>query len=214
MDEALGVIKRLLSGETVTCRSNWFELNDARLHLDTYTKPMIELAVASQVSPAGPRAAGKHGASLLSIGATSVGGFDMLGMNWQQYEEQCNAHGNLPSRDNWRLVGPMHIAETTEKAYNDIEFGFADWLFYFQKVANLPLGAEADSPRDAAKELVDQGFAVIGTPEEAITQIDRLTERSGGFGTFLHLAHNWADWDTTKRSYELFRAIRDSSIQR
>src|SRR3546814_17635834 len=26
---------------------------------------------------------------------------------------------------------------------------------------------------------------------------------SGGFGGFLELAHNWADWGATKRSYEL-----------
>jgi limonene 1,2-monooxygenase len=45
---------------------------------------------------------------------------------------------------------------------------------------------------------------VIGTPDDAIAQIRRLEEESGGFGTFLHMAHNWADWAETKRSYELF----------
>jgi limonene 1,2-monooxygenase len=32
----------------------------------------------------------------------------------------------------------------------------------------------------------------------------RLEEQSGGFGAYLHLAHNWADWEATKKSYELF----------
>ena len=45
---------------------------------------------------------------------------------------------------------------------------------------------------------------MIGTPDDAITQIQRLEDESGGFGTFLHMAHNWADWAETKRSYELF----------
>ncbi|PKQ00439.1 MAG: LLM class flavin-dependent oxidoreductase, partial [Alphaproteobacteria bacterium HGW-Alphaproteobacteria-12] len=30
-----------------------------------------------------------------------------------------------------------------------------------------------------------------------------LQEQSGGFGAFLQMAHNWADFEQTKRSYEL-----------
>ena len=28
-------------------------------------------------------------------------------------------------------------------------------------------------------------------------------EGSGGFGSLMQLAHNWADWEATKRNYEL-----------
>ena len=31
-----------------------------------------------------------------------------------------------------------------------------------------------------------------------------LIDQSGGFGAFLFMAHNWAPWAETKRSYELF----------
>jgi limonene 1,2-monooxygenase len=47
------------------------------------------------------------------------------------------------------------------------------------------------------------GFAVVGTPDDAIAQIRRLEEQSGGFGTFLVMAHEWADREATLRSYEL-----------
>src|SRR3546814_6718967 len=47
--------------------------------------------------------------------------------------------------------------------------------------------------------------AVIGTPDDAIEHIERMLAGSGGFGGFLELAHNWADWGATKRSYELDR---------
>ena len=33
---------------------------------------------------------------------------------------------------------------------------------------------------------------------------ERLRAKQGQFGVFLHQAHNWADWETTKRSYELY----------
>jgi limonene 1,2-monooxygenase len=45
---------------------------------------------------------------------------------------------------------------------------------------------------------------VIGTPDDAIEMIERLEKQTGGFGCFLQLAHNWADFEPTKRSYELF----------
>ena len=36
-----------------------------------------------------------------------------------------------------------------------------------------------------------------------IVQIERLRAQSGGFGVFLDMAHNWADFEQTRRSYEL-----------
>jgi limonene 1,2-monooxygenase len=51
--------------------------------------------------------------------------------------------------------------------------------------------------------MIETGFAVIGTPDDYVAQIERLTAQSGGFGAFLHLDNHWADWAETKRSYEL-----------
>jgi limonene 1,2-monooxygenase len=38
----------------------------------------------------------------------------------------------------------------------------------------------------------------------AIAQIQRLIDQSGGFGTYLFMAHEWARREPTLRSYELF----------
>src|ERR1700741_4010387 len=70
MEESLEAILLLLAGETVTMETEWFKLVKARLQLRPYQRPFPEVAVAAQVSPAGPRAAGRLGCSLLSIGAT------------------------------------------------------------------------------------------------------------------------------------------------
>jgi limonene 1,2-monooxygenase len=37
----------------------------------------------------------------------------------------------------------------------------------------------------------------------ACEQIERLQKQSGGFGCYLTLAHEWANPEATKRSYEL-----------
>jgi limonene 1,2-monooxygenase len=204
MEEALEAILELLAGEgPVNCQTDWFTLRDARLQLRPYSDPCFEVAVAAQISPSGPRLAGKHGLSLLSIGATSAGGFDILGAHWDVMEERSAEFGTTVDRRSWRLVGPMHIADTREQAVADVAFGLPQWLDYFQRVAALPLGVESDDPAEMAQAMNDSGFAVIGTVDDAIAQIQRLIDQSGGFGTFLTMATEWADRPAMFRSYEL-----------
>ena len=205
MEEALEAILALLeSDEPVTRQAEWFTLRDARLQLRPYTHPRFEVCVAAQVSPAGPRAAGRFGLGLLSIGATSAGGFDVLGSHWTVMEERAEEFGTTVDRRQWRLVGPMHIAETEEQARKDVEFGLVEWVDYFRRVAALPLAPESDDAMELVDAINDTGFAVIGTPDMAVAQIQRLIDQSGGFGTFLFMAHEWADRPATLRSYELF----------
>ena len=205
MEEALDAILQLLrSEEPVSYETDWFTLRDARLQLRPLQRPHFEVAVAAQVSPAGPRAAGRFGCGLLSIGATSVGGFDALGYHWDVVEERAAQFGQVADRSGWRLVAPMHIAETREQAVADVSFGLAEWIDYFQRVAALPLAPDTDNHADLVEAMNASGFAVIGTPDDAVAQVRRLAEQSKGFGTFLLMAHEWADRPQTLRSYELF----------
>jgi len=205
MEESLEAILALLDGsELVTRDASWFTLRNARLQLRPYTHPRFEVAVAAQISPAGPRAAGRFGLSLLSIGATSAGGFDVLGSHWQVMEERAAEFGTDVDRRKWRLVGPMHIAETEEQARADVKYGLAQWVDYFERVAALPLAPGTLDPDKMVDALMETGFAIIGTPAMAIAQIERLVAQSGGFGTYLLMAHEWADRLATLKSYELF----------
>ena len=205
MEEALEAIVALLDGtEPVTRDCGWFQLRDARLQLRPYTHPRFEIAVAAQVSPAGPRAAGRFGLGLLSLGATSSSGFDMLGIHWGVMEERAAEFNTQVDRRAWRLVGPMHIAETEEQARRDVEYGLADWVDYFRNVAALPLAPDTDDSQELVDALNATGLAIVGTPEMAAAQIQRLVDQSGGFGCFLFMAHDWANREATLHSYELF----------
>jgi limonene 1,2-monooxygenase len=204
MEEALEAIIALLhSDEPVTRETDWFALRDARLQMRPYSSPCFEIAVAAQISPAGPRAAGRFGLGLLSIGATTAGGFDVLGGHWQVMEERAAEFGTQVDRRKWRLVGPIHIADSEEQARKDVMFGLPQWVDYFERVAALPLVPETDDPNKVLDALIEMGFAVVGTPDMAAEQIERLQQKSGGFGTFLVMAHEWADREQTLRSYEL-----------
>lgn len=201
MDEAIDVITRLMTGETVTAKTDWFTLNNARIHMRPYTRPSIEMVAASTVSPTGARASGRNGIGMLSFGATSSAAFDALAANWSIAEDLARDNGKSVDRANWRLVAPMHIAESREQARKDVQFGIDGWADYLRNVAALPI---VPGGGDVVDALLDSSMAVIGTPDDAIAQIERLKKQSGGFGTLVLFGTNWADWAQTKRSYEMF----------
>lgn len=63
----------------------------------------------------------RTGCSLLSIGATQKPGIDLLAHHWDVLEESAEEHGNAADRRSWRLVSMMHIAETRERAFADVD---------------------------------------------------------------------------------------------
>jgi limonene 1,2-monooxygenase len=204
MAASLEVIMRLLRGERVTMETDWFRLQDAHLHLAPYSRPHFEVAVAALISPSGPALAARLGCSLLSMGATLVEGYKELNVHWQVMEEVSAAQNLVPDRSGWRLLGPMHLGPTREQAMREVEHGLPQWLDYHERVANLPIAPAAASAREAAELVNDMSVGVIGTPEDAAAQLARLVEQSGGFGTYLFLAHDWADREATLRSFRLF----------
>ena len=202
MEEALDCILRLFRGETVTHKSHWFELKDARLQLRPYGGGEIEAATACMVSPSGPRAAGRLGTGLMSLSATAPDALASASKNWDIAVDIAAHHGRTMNRADWRMIGLVHIAETREQALRDVAFGINEWAQYFEDVAVLPM-IPPDRKTDPAQFLVDTGRAVIGTPDDCLRQIEVLQKASGGFGCFLVTDHNWASFDRKLNSYEL-----------
>jgi limonene 1,2-monooxygenase len=206
LEENLDIVMRLLRGdEPVTATTRTHRLIDARLHLRPYSDPLFDVAVAAVASPTGPRLAGRHGLGLLSIGATlTKEGFDALAHHWNVMEERAATFGTTVDRSTWRLVGVMHVAETREQAYKDVEHGIEQWFRYFQKVAAFPqMAVEGGDVREMIDFINEAGIGAIGTPDDAAAQVQKLVDQSGGFGAMLLLAHEWANPQATRRSYEL-----------
>lgn len=201
MAEALDLILRLFKGETVTEKSEWYTLVEARVHLLPYTRPYPEVAVASSVSPSGGRLAGKYDLSMLCVAATDRSGFDALATNWGIAQEIAAEHGRQMDPARLRLVGPMHIAPTREQARENVRFGFQRFLDYFNKVG--PGRFAVPSGVNPVNWFVENNLGAIGTPDDAIAMIERLQAKQGPFGFFCQQTHDWADWEATKKSYEL-----------
>ena len=220
MNESLDVVIPLLRGETVTKKTDWFELRDARCQLGCYSHPMVEMAVAAAVSPSGPRAAGKHGLGLLSMAATSDQGFDVLPAHWAVCEDVAAEHAQSVDRKNWRLVVPMYLAETREKARADMGHGLLKLVRYFEKLGGEDLASirtlDAAVEQWTERGLTLLGRAIIGTPDDAIARLRALEQQSGGYGAVLLLAHDCASPKNSLESYELFArhvlpALRDEN---
>jgi limonene 1,2-monooxygenase len=207
LEEDADVLMRLFAGETVSVKTARYELQEARTQVPAYSD--FDVAVAAVASPTGPRIAGKYGAGILSIGATmsamTPDGVDTLGMHWDVMEQKAAEYGQVADRSKWRLVGPMHIAETREKAREDVKHGIDAWFDYFQDVqAAVHFEVAGKTTEERIDFVINSGLGVIGTPDDAVEQISKLqAQSSGGFGAYLVMTHEWADWATTLHSYEL-----------
>lgn len=204
-DEAIGAIKRLFAGERVTHESEWFTLRDARLQLFPLQDD-LPFAVASQVSPSGMTLAGKYGAGVLSIGSMSTAGLLSLPTQWSFAEESAAKHGRRVARKDWRVVMVWHLAETREEARAQAGEGLMRWHNEYNVGTLMRPGAVAyGSPDEAVDQtaFVEGAVGVVGTPDDLVAAIRRLQEISGGFGTVIGFAHDWANRENTLRSWDL-----------
>lgn len=207
MDEALGVILRLFTEtEPITYKSEWFELREALLQLRPYQKPYMPVAVASVQSPAGVALAGKHGAAVLTITVPrdpSPNAESDLKNLWSIAEASAEEHNQEVRREDWRLVLPVHLAETRKEALEAARMGAGRYLREYSEGTNgrKPI---FDGPLDKVIDfMADAGHWIIGTPDDCVAGIQRLAEQSGGYGGFLVQTVDWASRESMLRSYEL-----------
>ena len=188
MDESLDVIMKLFtSTEPVTHKNDWFELNDAVLQLRPYQQPHIPIAVASAQSPAGPRLAGKHGLSILSLSVPrDTVRRTSLAELWLIAEETAAEDGKSVRREDWQLVIPCHLAETREQDIEDVRLGGGRLI---KEYFGDTLGNDVpDVPSEKIVDhMVENNQWIVGTPGDAIAAIERLQEISGGFGGLMIL---------------------------
>jgi limonene 1,2-monooxygenase len=201
MAEALDVILRLFKGEVVTETTEWYTLVEASLHLPPYSQPYPEVCVASAVTPSGGRLAGKYGLGMLCVAAGENAGFNALDVNWGIANEIAAENGRTMDPSSLRLVVSMHLAETKEEAIKQAHYGLQDQVDYLNN--NMPRVFPPENA-DTVEWFAEQGSAVIGTPDDAIRRIERLYEKTPNIGAILLGTNDWASWEDTKKSFELY----------
>jgi limonene 1,2-monooxygenase len=200
LDKGLDVITRLLAGDWVTERSEgWFDLRDAHCQVLPKNDEM-EICVASSFSPNGGKLAAKYGAGMLCLASTSIGGFDALSTNWKIASEASAAAGRTMSPASVRCATDIHIAETRDKAMDQVREGYERWLLYIKNQSEqLP-----ESPaHKTLEDLIEANEIVVGTPDDVVAQIHRLEQKVPDFGCLLVLDKNWTGMEHKKRSLEM-----------
>ena len=214
MDESLGIIMRLLTEtEPITYEAEWFTLREAMIHLRPYTQPHFPIAVAAAQSPSGMVLAGKHGTGVLSVSVLRGSSVSTnLEDFWKIAEGTAAEHGNTMDRSEWRLVVPVHLAESRKEAIEQARIGAARFQRdYFEDT----MGFESvfDGPAEKIiDQMVDEGAWCVGTPDDLVETIKRLDESSGGFGGLLVQATEWGDPGAGATQLRADRPIRDAGV--
>lgn len=195
--EGLDVITRLLDGETVTHKSDWFSLKDASLQMAPYSFRRPELAVVTSKTPIGSRLAGKY-----NLGILTHGGGDVAGA-WKLAEEAGATHGNQLDRNNLRVVVSFHLAETRADAVSAMRFGLEPWMEYLEALSPKSYAETRAKAGSDPAEIISVRGGLVGTPDDAVDYLEALWEKTGGFGCITMTGTNWMDFEATKRSYEL-----------
>ena len=121
---------------------------------------------------------------------------------WGVIERSAQEVGGTAERSNAYIPVTMHLSETSEQAFDEIREGAARERYDFSTpVTGAPL---PDMPREAwVEHLAERPTSLIGTPEEVITKIHALREKTGA-GGLLITSKEWASRDAIWRNYELF----------
>jgi len=204
-DEAVGIIRRLFAGERVTAKSDWFTMNDAALQILPMQEEM-ECVVASMISPSGMTMAGKYGIGIISLGSMSTKGLMSLAQQWEFAEDAAKKAGTQVSRANWRVLLSWHVAETREQARREAREGLMRWHNEYNVGTLMRPGVlPFKSPDDAVDQtaFVDGAASAIGTPDDLVNLIKNVMKMSGGVGSIIGFAHDWANIEATRRSWDL-----------
>ena len=174
-----------------------------RLQLRSYQQPRLPLAIASSGNPVSLELAGKYGMLLLS----PAGKNRRHAEQWTAVQAAAAKNNVTISRDNWRLATCVYLAESRAEAWADVEQSIGRDMEYFFAIG---LKAPYESyPGQPAHEITPRSGAdrrdwIIGTPDDAIAQIERMQAETGGFGGLMLTTHEWTGTEKLRKSLELF----------
>lgn len=179
-------------------------------HMYPYQKPHPPISVGSTSAKSGTLAlAGERGWWPMT------GPFvhrSQIKENWGSVSGGAAKTGRIPARNQWRIAREIYVAETSQKARDDLLNGpiprdFVEyWKPFLGGSHRLDMFKYGQDIPDEAltPQYMLENFWIVGDPDECARQIEDLHDESGGFGTLLVGTNDWGR-DTNKwyRSMEL-----------
>ena len=208
LHEAIDVIVRLLeSPEPISHKGRFWQFENMRLQLRSHQQPRLPLAMPSAATPENLELIGRHGMIWLSPAARTARSTMTAGERWALVEKGAKSAGRTATRDNWRIVTNMYIAETREQAWADVSAGILRESRYFCSIGFE--GLYRQTPEQKFEDFTPESIAwardwVIGTPDDAIAWIEGKQKETDGFGGVFLTANDWTHFDKLSRSVEMF----------
>ena len=129
-----------------------------------------------------------------------------LPQQWEFAEDAAKKHGTTVSRADWRVLLTWHIAETREQARREAGAGLMRWHNEYNVGTLMRPGLTAFASPDEAVDktaFVEGAASTIGTPDDLVKTIKNLMQVSGGVGAIIGFAHDWANPENTRRSWDM-----------
>ena len=201
------IVKLLESPDPISYKGKYWNIDNMALQLRSYQQPRLKLATASVGSPRSLDFAARYEMLLFSLAGGTAPNTIPLSNQWDEVEKSGKKYGTNPKRDDFRIVTYMHLADTNEEAWADVENGIVRDVHEYFYTINSPktwLMTPDQNPSSlTAREIAKKRRWIIGTPDEAISQIEALYEETGGFGGLMLTTHEWTPQSKIKYSLEL-----------
>ena len=191
-----------------------------RYFLNPYQKPYPPIGVAAaSIASETLKIAGERGFIPMSLGLNA----EYIASHWEAVSEGAARTGLTPSRQDWRIVRDVFIADSDDEAWEKSVNGMLGrvWRDYliplFQNFDLLKTFKHDQSVPDnqVTPEYLAEHQWMIGSPATVEAKLRRLYEMSGGFGTLLVLIYDYmedqAGWEKSMRllAQEVMPNLRD-----
>ncbi len=178
MEESLGIVRSLLSDESLTIDGRFNRLRNIRIVPPAVQRPHPPMWVGGTAPSAIHRAA-RMGFHFLNGGAAHSTGI---------YDEALQAHGRDPRHHRVAALRPIYVAPSRRQAWeiaarplHHMASGYVDWTAEAKGLAERgDLVASIPTVEDMIRSQSFNFFgeeAIIGTPSDAIEQIEDYRSR-------------------------------------
>ena len=127
--ESLEIISKLLeTNGPVTYAGKYWNLEEMSVQLQSYQQPRLKFALATTGGIGSLELAAQYETILFSLAGGMPQGNKKLSEQWAVVENAGEKFGTSPSRDDWRIVTYIHLAETKEQAWREAKAGIERML--------------------------------------------------------------------------------------
>ena len=215
MVESLEVIRRLTEArEPISYDGEFWQGQDREIQVRPHKGRTPEFALAGLTGSNSFELAAKHGWGSLSVHFTppkftNNPTFVDLESHSATLESHAIAAGRDPieARRQWRIVREVFVADDRESAVAQIRAGVKKSYDYLISVGLGPLMKLEETMDDSELTLdwmIDNGYWLVGSPDDVNRLVKDLYDRLGGFGTLVFNSRDWGPTDQMARSMEMF----------